>query len=404
MTSLISNKNKKLVLTKVVAVLIVFILMYLGIHYLTTTHAQTPATMVETEAGSIAAPATIQSDPNASGGKYVNFAAPATPPSTTYAAKSIGAYSGWHNFAGDKAIGALIGHPLTFASEYLDYRDPTNGWSSTGQGITNASYIQQVQALQATNGTNFRMAWGIPMLPTVSLDPVTHTTTNCITTPATCWAQGSSGDYNQYYKTVAQSLVQYGQANAVIRLGWEFNSKNFQVANPWFAPGYSTQFVQYWQNVVTTMRSVSPNFVFDWNPNIGSNTIPNLPSYYPGDSYVDVVGLDVYDVAWQTYPGPQANWNTIANGPQGLNWLTSFAAQHNKQITLPEWGLGFTQPTMPNSGMVSGGDNPYFVQQIANYINTNKVFEAGVWNVGPWPLPNATNDRYATSEFVKDFK
>ena len=47
------------------------------------------------------------------------------------------------------------------------------------------------------------------------------------------------------------------------------------------------------------MRSVSgANFKFIWNPIDSSNaSCPgvNLEKFYPGDSYVDAVALDVYD-------------------------------------------------------------------------------------------------------------
>ena len=51
----------------------------------------------------------------------------------------------------------------------------------------------------------------------------------------------------------------------------------------------------YWARIVKVMRSVSgAHFLFDWNVNAGYRNIP-LASYYPGDSVVDVIGIDIYD-------------------------------------------------------------------------------------------------------------
>ena len=36
-------------------------------------------------------------------------------------------------------------------------------------------------------------------------------------------AQGATGAYNSSYVTLAQTLVAGGQANAYLRLGWEFD-------------------------------------------------------------------------------------------------------------------------------------------------------------------------------------
>ena len=407
-----TRNNKIIILT--VGFIIVLIITLVGEKFFYPSHAQTPTANVSAKSGTITSPAQLQTDQNSSTVQIAQFG--------SIPSKLIGAYSGYENITGIKAIGTQLGHPLTFVTAYLDYRDPTNGWGSTGQAITAPGYFSNWQNLQSTNGTNFRMVWGLPMLPTVSLDPVTGTSSNCINSPSTCWTQGANGDYNSYFKTVAQNLVKYGQANSIIRIGWEFNSKNFNGPNPWFASGYSAQFVPFWQNIVTTMRSVSgQQFEFDWNPTIGSNTIPDFTNYYPGDSYVDTIGLDIYNNSWFTNPigTPQSRWNVFLTEPQGLNWFSTFGLQHKKSLSLPEWGLGWTNcsngigqvpgqscPTGSTlNGSISGGDDSYFVQQVATYISTNNFIEAGVWSYGVQPLPGNTKSQSpnATVEFIKDF-
>ena len=61
---------------------------------------------------------------------------------------------------------------------------------------------------------------------------------------------------------------------------------------------------------MTSMRSVSgANFRFIWNPVEGSNVscFINLANFYPGNAYVDVVALDVYDgISGQAITGAPA--------------------------------------------------------------------------------------------------
>ncbi len=107
-------------------------------------------------------------------------------------------------------------------------------------------------------------------------------------------AQGAQGAYDQYYKTLAQNLVDYGQGDSIIRLGWEFN-----LGPSRWHPDSKANFIAYWQHIVKAMRSVpgTDNLQFDWNPNIGGETYDSR-NYYPGNAYVDYIGVDIYDISW----------------------------------------------------------------------------------------------------------
>ena len=97
------------------------------------------------------------------------------------------------------------------------------------------------------------------------------------------------------------------EANAILRLGWEFNGNWF----PW-SVGSSTDaanFVAFWRQIVTTMRAVpGEKFKFLWNPNGPSPTTYRPDQAYPGNAYVDYVGTDVYDNFWGTPFTPPAAW------------------------------------------------------------------------------------------------
>ena len=87
------------------------------------------------------------------------------------------------------------------------------------------------------------------------------------------------------------------------------------------------------------MRSVSgQSFTFEWNPTRGDLSVGNLADYYPGNSYVDYVGLDVYDVEWATYPGMPTEFSDMETQTYGLNWLASFAGAERQADGLPRVG------------------------------------------------------------------
>jgi hypothetical protein len=96
----------------------------------------------------------------------------------------------------------------------------------------------------------------------------------------------------------------------------------------------------------------------------------------------------------------QAAWQKDLTEADGLNWLDSFGAEHGKPLTLPEWGLGIT--TRPvGRGNVGGGDDPYFVNQIAGFIADNDVIEAGLWDYQGQFF--SSGNPGATTALIKDF-
>lgn len=190
------------------------------------------------------------------------------------------------------------------------------------------------------------------------------------------WATGSggtlgeaaSGAYNGYYKTLAQNLVAAGLGHVALRPGWEFN----QTFYPWSVTSATAaaQYAAAWRQLVTAMRSVpGADFTFVWCPALDNDGIdPALA--YPGNHYVNVIGLDVYD--WNlgdVTETPVQRWDGLLNASYGLNWQASFAAAHGRPIGFPEWGL---VDYWPNDAM-SGNDDPTFVQNMFNWFGSHDI-------------------------------
>jgi hypothetical protein len=290
---------------------------------------------------------------------------------------TLGVYAGRGSVSTVDALSGLLKCKPAYAMDFLD--------GTSWQSIENpSSYISQWK------GTGYSMIWGVPILPNNFAPSSDSSDTSG---SAFGLAQGATGAYNRYFVTLAKAFVAGGQGSSIIRLGWEFNGGWF----PWSANGHAASFIAYWQQIVTAMRSVpGANFKFEWNPTLGDQGVGNLANYYPGNSYVDYIGADVYDQNWAKYPGAAAEFATLETETYGLNWLASFAAQQGKPVTLPEWGLGGPPgnngaPLSAPGEEVSGGDDPTFISDMSAWISSHNVFEATFWDYGSSLVSSTSN-------------
>jgi hypothetical protein len=109
-----------------------------------------------------------------------------------------------------------------------------------------------------------------------------------------------------------------------LRYGHEMNGNWY----PW--AGDPSAFVEAWRDLAAHL---TPNVKTVWCPNITYDTqSPRIKAYWPGRSFVDVIGLDGYD------------WN-------GQRWTQVFAPTLNEldhiNTTLPRWICETASPAGP---------------------------------------------------------
>lgn len=227
-----------------------------------------------------------------------------------------------------------------------------------------------------------KMVFGVPMLPPDA---------------STSLAQGATGAYNSHYQKLAQNLVNAGMDNAVLRIGWEFNGNWFR----WSAAnGQASNFVNYWKQIVTTMRSVpGANFKYDWNPTNGTASLAYPEQAYPGDAYVDYIGIDAYNGSWiPNYQDPVARWNDIMYAPRGLDFWVKFAEGHNKPISFPEWGTGNREDGH------GGGDDAAFIKNMYDVMSSTNTAYNVYWDYPALDYNAALkNNPKAAAEFTRLF-
>lgn len=177
----------------------------------------------------------------------------------------------------------------------------------------------------------------------------------------------ANGEFDDYYKAIALNLKNAGvPANAIFRFGWELNSNQ-----PWGLSGCRTAadaqtFIEGYRHIVDIFRlNFGDTFSVSWNFLKQASTLPmSIDTYYPGDDYVDYVGIDYSDAnppaATQEEFDAFANQGTLAV-PMGINTWTAYAQSKGKVIAVDQWGV------MPraNGGL---GDNPAYIEAMYGWF------------------------------------
>lgn len=128
-----------------------------------------------------------------------------------------------------------------------------------------------------------------------------------------------------------------------VRPNWEMNGWWYpwgpfdasQTPRPGCAP---SDYVNAWRHYRSIFASIAPNVSFVWCPHLWiqfwqTGTPPYLPTdLYPGDAYVDWIGMDAY--------GGASDWTYMQTGQgYGMNYWSSFAGSHGKPLMVCEWAL-----------------------------------------------------------------
>lgn len=113
----------------------------------------------------------------------------------------------------------------------------------------------------------------------------------------------ADGDHDEYVRSFASDVATSGLAVRV-RFGHEMNG-DWQTYSEQRSGNRPGDFVAAWRHVHGLFEEEGATDVtWVWSPNVvGPGTTP-LPGLYPGDEYVDVVGIDGYSYPRQECRGP----------------------------------------------------------------------------------------------------
>jgi hypothetical protein len=196
-------------------------------------------------------------------------------------------------------------------------------------------------------------------------------------------AEVNTGARDALFTTVATSILAAHKPGVAImvRIGWEFNISG---GMPWYALGNTAAYVTAYQRIWGIFRGVSSRFRFDWCP--AANTIASAGFdpilCYPGNSYVDVIGMDIYqDVTYAalTQQGLDA-FNYYKTADRGLDWHVSYAAGKNKPRAYSEHGNNGPEQQRWNSRQsgLAGGLYDYIRDNPVQYHSHWEDLESGI--------------------------
>ncbi|MFI5306311.1 MAG: glycosyl hydrolase [Polyangiales bacterium] len=268
------------------------------------------------------------------------------------AASDAGTHAGAQNDAGTSSgplLGVYCGNSVADVQQFETWLGrPVDGILGYTGNASWSDYDGSVGwAVGLWGAIDRKVFWSVPLIPT-----------------GATLADAAKGSYDDHYRKAAMTLSTYrpqdGKLN--IRTGWEFNGDWF----PWTAKGGKAQdFVGAFQHFVTAFRSVSDRFVIEWNVNVGDQGM-NPEDAYPGDAYVDVIGMDFY---WNTQWDPKDQdmaWSYMVSRTYGLQWHQDFAAKHGKPTSYSEWGIN--------------SDGPSYIANAKNWFDTHPVLFHTYWN------------------------
>jgi beta-mannanase len=143
------------------------------------------------------------------------------------------------------------------------------------------------------------------------------------------------GKYDKQILNLCNIINQFSQTNIILRWGHEMDlyaSSRY----PW-ASSNSGLYVKAYKKWVDTCKQYTSKAKFQWSPAI----IIGHENYYPGDQYVDYIGM-----SWYSYPAFE--WYTykkILSFDNIMNWKYNSAKVYNKPIIATEFGMAETNKT-----------------------------------------------------------
>lgn len=265
----------------------------------------------------------------------------------------FGAYLGNHP-ANLPAYEEWLGRPLDTVLSYLDQ----SSWQAFENSIP--------WGIDLWSAADRPVIWGVPLV-----------------VDGSSLSDAALGAFDHHYRSAASAIAESRSdaAPIYVRIGWEFNGAWF----PWAAGGHEADFIGAFRRAADIFHATSDRFQIALDVNMGGGNIDPATAY-PGDAYVDVVGVDVYHYPqWDPYD-PEAAFAFQVSRPYGLQWVEDFARAHNKPTAISEWGV-----QVDHAG-------PY-VRNMAEWIADHDMVYAIYWetDAGSYPgelrsgrLPNVS--------------
>ena len=152
-----------------------------------------------------------------------------------------------------------------------------------------------------------------------------------------CTKGVANGTYDNVIRENAEWIKNHFPYPLILRVNSEFD---IPTISGWGKD--PAVFVKAWRRIVDIFREENvQNVEWCWSPNFESEASTLFANYYPGDNYVDCIGITMYANNWRKNADQMLN----ARGIQGQNPICpyQFAVDHCKPFMIAEWGLNLTK-------------------------------------------------------------
>lgn len=169
------------------------------------------------------------------------------------------------------------------------------------------------------------------------------------------------GKYNEKFNGMLQQIADYNkllvdknrQWIPIIFRPWHEMDGNWF----WWGAGHCTpeQYKELYRYTASYLKDKLGvhNMLFAWSPDCNFMNEEEYLKYYPGDDYVDLVGMDEYEDMKPQYP--------IEIAANKIKIVSDYAQKHNKLAALTETGLEGIK------------DSTWFTQRLLKALTLNKV-------------------------------
>lgn len=239
----------------------------------------------------------------------------------------------------------LLGVPVEVGTDYL----PHGSWAAFDPAVMCAEQLDPWRRWRDERpGSMF--AYGIPPL-----------VDGC----AGAFERGVRGEFDAAYARAARALVESGHGDAIVRLGWEPNNR---AIGPWQATDDPAGYAALFRQVVGVFRAApGATFTFELSSALGlqpGRRLRCFADYYPGDEYVDRLGMNAYDLKWgDPHVSAADRWAWIRTQEMGLDAHVAFTRSRRKRNVCSEWGL-----YRRRDAFAGGGDDADFIDRMAEYF------------------------------------
>jgi hypothetical protein len=144
------------------------------------------------------------------------------------------------------------------------------------------------------------------------------------------WTAAARGAYDSVYTLFSQRLAASGRTNVIVRVGWEHNH-----TSPWFSGSNPQGYKDTFRRIVDVLRRYNPTVLIDWT-NVKNGSKVGVLQTYPGDDWVDIIGVDYYD-GWPAFNDEEIwdrQYNALSKGsPWGIGAWLAFAKSRTRGKT-----------------------------------------------------------------------